>query len=123
MSGNASLDRNDGSRRAQLLKGLAELALLSLLRDGPQYGLAILDRLRQEAGLQLAPGTIYPLLHRLQKARLVRSEWRIDEAGARPRQYYALSKSGAAELEFQTAEWRALSRALGAFLTRKPGHD
>ena len=54
---------------AQLLKGLAELALLSVLRGRPHYGLEILDRLRGEAGLGLAEGTIYPLLHRLERGR------------------------------------------------------
>ena len=119
MTGDALNDRDDGSRRAQLLKGLAELALLSLLRDGPQYGLAILDRLREQAGLQLAGGTIYPLLHRLEKARCVRAEWQIEEAGARPRKYYALTEVGAAELKLLTSEWRTLSGALDGFLTRR----
>ena len=119
MSGDAPLNRDEGSRRAQLLKGLAELALLSLLRDGPQYGLAILDRLRLEGGLQLAEGTIYPLLHRLEKANCIRAQWRIEEAGTRPRKYYALTKAGSTELELLTSEWQKVSGALGAFLARK----
>lgn len=105
-------------QRAQLLKGLAELGLLSLLRDGPQYGLQILDRLRTEAGLALAEGTIYPLLHRLERTGLVRSEWRLDGEGARPRKYYDLTDRGAAELASQLAEWRRLSRHLNTFLER-----
>ena len=40
-------ERPDDGRRAQLLKGVAELALLSLLGEGPQYGLEILERLRR----------------------------------------------------------------------------
>ncbi len=107
-----------GAQGAQLLKGLAELALLSVLRDRPHYGLEILDRLRGEAGLGLAEGTIYPLLHRLERAGLTHAEWRIEADGARPRKYYALTAKGRRELDDQAAEWRRISGGLTAFLDR-----
>lgn len=105
-------------KRAQLFKGLAELALLSLLRDGPCYGLEILDRLRNEAGLSLAEGTIYPLLHRLERAKLVAAEWRLEGEGARPRKYYVLTDAGSRELEASASEWRRISSELNRFLDR-----
>ena len=118
MTGEARTDGAVENRRAQLLKGLAELALLSLLAGRACYGLEILDRLRAEAGLEVAEGTIYPLLHRLERAGLARAEWKLEADGARPRKYYALTAEGAAELAAQTAEWRRLSAGLGAFLDR-----
>ncbi len=111
--------QGEGARKAQVLKGLAELALLNLLRGEAMYGLEILDGLRTEAGLDVAEGTIYPLLHRLERAGLVRSEWRIDGDGARPRKYYALTKAGTAESTALTQEWRQLSSKLTSFLNRK----
>lgn len=105
-------------KRAQLFKGLAELALLSLLRDGPCYGLEILDRLRGEAGLSLAEGTIYPLLHRMERAGLVAAEWRLEGEGARPRKYYALTDEGSRELAASAEEWRRISGRLNQFLNR-----
>ena len=111
--------RGQESRQAQFLKGLAELALLSLLAERAHYGLEILSRLRSEAGLGLAEGTIYPLLHRLEQAGLTRSEWRIEDKNARPRKYYALTEKGRSELGTQLKEWRKLSREVGAFLDRK----
>jgi len=112
--------RKDGpeSRQAQFLKGLAELALLSMLAERPHYGLEILERLRTEAGLGLAEGTIYPLLHRLERAGQTRAEWRLEEEGARPRKYYALTERGHADLAAQRADWRQISSKLGAFLER-----
>jgi len=107
------------SRQAQLLKGLGELALLDLLRERPHYGLEILDRLRVEAGVDLAEGTIYPLLHRLEKAGRVKAEWRLEEANARPRKYYALTAEGERDLATQLTEWRRLSQALKKFFDRK----
>jgi PadR family transcriptional regulator PadR len=112
-------ERPEDGRRAQLLKGVAELALLSLLGEGPQYGLEILERLRTEAGVELAAGTIYPLLHRLERGKLTRSEWRIEDDGARPRKYYALTDLGREEFASQLAEWRRLAKALNAFLDRR----
>ncbi|MDF4002593.1 helix-turn-helix transcriptional regulator [Luteibacter sp. PPL201] len=113
----------DLSRRSQLLKGLAELAVLSAMRDGPQYGLSIVDRLNDEAGLDVAEGSIYPLLHRLEKAGSVRSEWLIVEEGARPRKYYELTEDGHSELAAATAQWSRISHSLTGFLRRKVPHD
>ena len=106
------------NRKAQMLKGLAELALLSLLSERAHYGLEILDRLRGDAGMDMAEGTIYPLLHRMEKAGLARSEWRLESEGARPRKYYALTDAGAVELAGQLAEWRRLSGSLNSFFDR-----
>lgn len=118
MNGNARIEGAVENRRAQLLKGVAELALLSLLAERACYGLEILDRLRAGAGLDVAEGTIYPLLHRLERAGLVSAEWRLESEGTRPRKYYALTPAGVTELAAQSAEWRKLSAGLGAFLDR-----
>jgi PadR family transcriptional regulator PadR len=118
MTGETRADGAGENRKAQLLKGLAELALLSLLSGGACYGLEILDRLRGEAGLEVAEGTIYPLVHRLERAGLVAADWRIEADGARPRKYYALTDAGRAELAAQADEWRRISGRLGAFLDR-----
>ncbi len=105
-------------RRTQLFKGVAELGLLRVLRDGPEYGLRILDRLRTEGGLDIAEGTLYPLLYRLEKNGLITAEWRIFEDVSHPRKYYALTAVGAVELRTQTEDWLAISVKLHAFLIR-----
>jgi PadR family transcriptional regulator PadR len=107
------------TRQSQVLKGLGELALLSLLQERAHYGLEILERLRGEAGVDLAAGTIYPMLYRLEKSDRVRSEWRIDDPDARPRKYYALTGEGRRDLKTQLAEWRRLASVLGRFLDRE----
>jgi PadR family transcriptional regulator PadR len=101
-----------------MLKGVAELALLSLLRDRAHFGLEILERLHRDAGVMLAEGGLYPLLHRLEKAGLTRAEWRLDEDGARPRKYYTLTEAGRRELQAQAADWRGLSASLTNFIDR-----
>lgn len=103
----------------QILKGLAELAVLSMLHDGPQYGVGILDRLRHEAGLNVSEGSIYPLLHRLARTGSVSAEWRLNGEQDRPRKYYSLTTAGRAELRTAVDEWLRTSNTLNAFVTRK----
>lgn len=111
------LDEAAEGRGAQWVRGVAELALLSLLGERPHYGLEMLDRLRTEAALPMAEGTIYPLLHRLERAGSVTAEWRI-EGAERPRKYYALTAAGAAERDSQLRDWGRLSARLDTFLKR-----
>jgi PadR family transcriptional regulator PadR len=102
---------------AQWVRGVAELALLSLLGERPHFGLEMVERLRNEAALPIAEGTIYPLLHRLERAGLIGSQWRIED-GERPRKYYDLTAAGEAERDRQVGQWRRLSASLQSFLTR-----
>lgn len=117
MSDKESDNKTDG-RQTQMLKGLGELALLSLFQERAHYGLEILERLRGEAGVDLAESTIYPMLYRLEKSGYIRSEWRLEETGARPRKYYALTPRGKRDLKTQLGEWRRLASALSRFLDR-----
>jgi len=112
-------DKSELSRRTQFYKGVLELSLLSLLDDGPQYGLQLLENLKLKAGLELSEGTLYPLLHRLEKQGLIISEWQIEATASHPRKYYKLTPSGHDELSAQTQLWLSLSQTLNQFLTRK----
>jgi PadR family transcriptional regulator, regulatory protein PadR len=105
-------ERDSDSRRSQLIKGLAEMALLCVLRGGPRYGLELLERLQADAGLEVADGTIYPLLHRLERAGLVASAWQTETDNGRPRKYYTLTPSGEIELTAMLDEWRTLRAKL-----------
>jgi len=76
-----------GMRREQL-KGHMDLLLLSVLADGPAHGYAVIADLRERSGeeLTLPEGTVYPALHRLEAAGLLRSYW-AEQAGRRRRLY------------------------------------
>lgn len=79
--------------KSQLRKGILELIILNILRDGALYGLEMITRLEEVPGLAITEGTIYPLLSRLRDEGLVFAEWVQSEAG-RPRRYYSLSEKG-----------------------------
>jgi len=97
----------------QLSKDLAAASatplVLSILRQGDSYGYDIIQRVRvlTEGQLQWADGMLYPILHRLEKRKLVESYWGKSEAG-RKRKYYRLSENGLAELNQQHQQWQQL---------------
>lgn len=92
------------------------MCLLALLFDEPAYGYEITRRMA-EHGVEVRDGSIYPLLARLERARLVATEMRPSSSGP-PRKYYSTTKAGATRLATWTAEWRetadAVDRLTGA---------
>jgi PadR family transcriptional regulator len=63
--------------RPELLKGNLDLLLLTILTDGPAHGYAIIAELRRRSDdvFDLPEGTIYPALHRMERAGLLASLW------------------------------------------------
>src|SRR5688572_28781557 len=63
--------------RPDLLKGHLDTLLLAVLEAGPQHGYAVIETLRtgSDGALALPTGTVYPALHRLERAGLITSEW------------------------------------------------
>jgi PadR family transcriptional regulator PadR len=104
--------------RTQMFKGVAELALLSVVQEETEYGLKILEALREEAGLEIAEGTLYPLLYRLEKQGSIQSEWHLLDEASHPRKYYAITPQGKAELKAYVDDWQAMTAQFNRFLDR-----
>ena len=103
----------------ELLKGHLDALLLAVLEDGPQHGYAVIEALRGGSGgaLDLPTGTVYPALHRLERAGLIASDW--ETVGGRRRRAYRLTASGKAALGEQRAVWQQFSTAVTAILGRQ----
>jgi transcriptional regulator len=102
--------------RAEALKGHLDGLILATLSGGPAHGYAIAQELRgrSDGAFDLAEGTLYPALHRLERAGLVESEWSM-EAGRR-RRTYRLTRSGERTLGERRREWQLFARAVEAVL-------
>lgn len=100
---------------AQLRKGVLEIAVLALLRDGARYGGELVDALAERPALAVSAGTVYPLLTRLRTAGWVDTTWQESPVGP-PRKYYTLTPAGRAELTRLSAAWRQLADSLIALL-------
>jgi PadR family transcriptional regulator len=96
----------------EALKGHLDLLLLAVLQSGPAHGYAIIDELSRRSGgtFDLAEGTVYPALHRLERAGLVASRW-SDDSGRR-RRVYELTPSGSSALEHRQRDWLRFARAV-----------
>jgi DNA-binding PadR family transcriptional regulator len=96
----------------ELLKGNLDLLLLSIVRERPVHGYAVIEELRRrsDAAFDLPEGTIYPALHRMEQAGLLTSRWSDTEG--RRRRVYEVSALGEKALETKQAEWRSFNRSM-----------
>jgi PadR family transcriptional regulator PadR len=87
--------------------------ILSILRDGEDYGYNIIQRVKDASGgcLDWSDGMLYPVLLRLEKEGLIASRWLVSEGG-RFRKYYSVTDSGRRELEAEMAQWESISKAM-----------
>jgi PadR family transcriptional regulator, regulatory protein PadR len=94
-------------------RGTAELAVLSVLEDGPLHGYEMARRIeRQTRGsLRFTLASLYPLLYRLEKRGWVRGAWETSETGRR-RRCYRLTAEGKKRLAPIRREWAELCDAL-----------
>ena len=102
---------------AQLRKGAAELAVMSLVAARERYGLEILEGVNK-AGEIVSEGALYPLLSRLEREGRLSSRWVTDQ-GSHPRKYYQLTSEGAAALPAMTAAWCSFSAAMNAVVEQQ----
>jgi PadR family transcriptional regulator PadR len=93
-----------------------DLLIMSVLRHGRAHGYAIIAALRDRSAgeFDLAEGTIYPALHRLEQGGLVESS--IEIAQGRRRRTYALTPRGRKEFSAQRREWQGFVARMQAVL-------
>ena len=98
--------------RGETLKGHLDLLLLSALAEGPAHGYLVIERLRERSGgaFRFPEGTIYPALHRLERAGLLASRWAAD--APRRRRVYELTETGRGELARRASEWERFAAAV-----------
>lgn len=97
----------------QLRKGILELAILSALYRGTHYGYSLVREMTAGGVRDLKEGTIYPILSRLAKESLVKTEW-VESKQGPPRKYYALTQSGRVMCEALDGEFRRLVKLVDA---------
>lgn len=96
------------------------MLVLAVLADGPLHGYAVIEELKSRSGdsFDVPEGTVYPVLHRLEKARLLASTW-SEDAGRR-RRTYTLTRAGRGALAEQKRSWQAFSDTVGMVLGGGP---
>ena len=122
------MNRNEFARN--LGAGTYDLIVLDVLRDGPNYGYGIVKRIFEHSKhtIRWHQGTLYPVLHRLEKRGRLTSEWSpasTDQSQlrrgkgkktGRQRRYYRLTARGQRLWREQRDHWRAFNRGVNALL-------
>lgn len=100
-----------------LLAGSTATLILKLLDGQDMYGYQIIEELarRSDNTFQLKAGTLYPLLHGLEKKGLLES-YEQNADSARIRKYYRLTNKGRKHLKEKTDEWKEYSSAVSKIL-------
>jgi DNA-binding PadR family transcriptional regulator len=91
------------------------MIILALLESRPRHGyeLAKLIGAQSESRLQFHVASLYPMLYRLERKRLVEGRW-VEKASERRRRFYRLTPSGRRALAAQRRSWRDFVHALNA---------
>lgn len=103
--------------RKELVGGTTNALILSVLNRAPAHGYEIVQTVNEESdGLfEWKEGTIYPALHKLEKAGLISGAWKQTPNG-RKRRVYSITSSGKKSLVEQTDEWSVYSATVDKIL-------
>jgi PadR family transcriptional regulator PadR len=93
--------------RSQLLKGILEGSILSIIKQQPTYGYELSVKLHEFGLSDVSEGSIYPILLRLQKEGLIDGTMQDSESGPK-RKYYHLTVTGVEALNQFIYHWQTI---------------
>ncbi|MGH9385911.1 MAG: PadR family transcriptional regulator [Vicinamibacterales bacterium] len=101
------------SKPSDLVQGTLDLLILKTVAIAPHHGWAIAKRITRVSGdtLQVTQGSLYPALHRLERKRWLRAEWRLTETG-REAKFYSLTAAGRRQLRHEQSSWERLAAGI-----------
>jgi PadR family transcriptional regulator PadR len=103
--------------RSDLVQGTLDMLILKTLALEPMHGYGITVRLEQisKATFRINAGSLFVALQRLQRAGLIRTEWKATENSRRAK-YYTLTQQGRKRLDNETKEWERQVAAIARIL-------
>ncbi|WP_306981032.1 PadR family transcriptional regulator [Alkalicoccobacillus murimartini] len=101
-----------------MMKGVVDGCLLSIINEKEVYGYELAEKLESYGFEAFSEGTIYPMLLRMQKEKLVTSTLRKSTAGPK-RKYYSLTEKGEEELVLFKERWNALETNVNRVLSQQ----
>ncbi|MGV2928267.1 PadR family transcriptional regulator [Macrococcus capreoli] len=110
------------SMRTQLLKGLLDACVLSIIKEKEVYGYELSQKLLDSGLGNISEGTIYPVLLRLQKKNLITSEMRTSDVGPK-RKYYFITPEGEEELKNMVEEWNEIVGPISELVNKETIND
>ncbi len=104
-------------RPTEIMKGTLDLLVLKTLALEPRHGVGIADRIEQttRGTFQVSPGSLFPVLHRLEQDGFIAGEWSVTPEGRRAR-YYRMTAAGQRQLTAEKKHWARIALAIGQVL-------
>ncbi len=104
-------------QRRELMKGNVDSLLLCLTGQQPMYGYQIIKELgrRSQGYFKFKEGTLYPALHRMERAGLIRGKWQVLPTGQQ-RKYYYITEKGLSILVEKRGQWRDFLAAMNLII-------
>ena len=103
----------------EFLKGCTETVVLKLLSEKRMYGYELVSEIKRRSGgfLNLAQGTVYPLLYALERKGFIVGLWEEGtQEGERRRKYYELTAKGKQAVKADISEWDRLVKGMTLLL-------
>lgn len=97
--------------KSQVKKGTLSFLVLNAINKKELYGYELLDIIKKSTAIEIAEGTLYPLMNRLKKEGLTSSKWVEQESGI-PRKYYILTDEGKITLKQMRNYWNQLQKSI-----------
>lgn len=91
--------------QSQVKKGTLSFIVLLILNEDELYGYELIEKIKNLTAIEIAEGTLYPLMNRLKSDNLLESKWVEQETGI-PRKYYFLTETGKSTLQEMKNQWQ-----------------
>ncbi len=97
--------------RSQLMKGILEGCILKIIDDSETYGYEIVNKLQEKGFREVKEGTLYPLLLRLEKKKLIQAAYKPSPLGP-SRKYYSLTAEGRSYVDDFYESWLLINKSI-----------
>ncbi len=97
---------------SQVKKGTLTFIVLNILKDGKEfYGYDLITEIKKATAIEIAEGTLYPLMNRLKTDGLIDSKW-VEQTSGIPRKYYHVTEEGKKTLKIMSDYWVNLNNSI-----------
>ncbi|PWN59014.1 PadR family transcriptional regulator [Chryseobacterium viscerum] len=101
--------------QSQVKKGTLSFIVLLVLKENEMYGYELLEKIKSITDIEIAEGTLYPLMNRLKTENLLESKW-VEQTTGIPRKYYSLTTTGLKTLEEMKTQWNNLQNLMSKII-------
>jgi PadR family transcriptional regulator, regulatory protein PadR len=101
--------------KSEIRRGVVELCLLAAVKDQEGYGYEIIQRVKQQSGIELTESTVYPMLTRLATHGLLSTRQEPSPQGPM-RRYFGLTLQGQRKYDAMLEHWREFTASVSRMI-------